>query len=109
MPSYIIKINDGVRDWYLEYSTISDSPATYGLSLKEFRQWYLARERHRAEQELDERLVRVEANGTSSIGDDDLGDTLLCNRAGPDEREATVDEIIKWYCHRQPLPDGTNA
>lgn len=34
MGRAIIKLNDGKRDWYLEWSTVVDAPVTYGMSLK---------------------------------------------------------------------------
>ena len=37
----IVRLNDGKRDWYLEWSTICDAPATYGMSRDEIYQYRL--------------------------------------------------------------------
>lgn len=43
MPIYIIKFDtpDGPR--YLDYSTICDAPITYGMTLDEYKKYYVIR------------------------------------------------------------------
>ena len=40
MPRYILKINDGSKDYYLLWSTVVDAPVTQGMSLREFKKYY---------------------------------------------------------------------
>ena len=105
MPSYIIKMyppGDGKTDEakarYLIWSTIVDAPISYGLGLKEFTTFYHNEYGNAGMFELEARMKRVEANGTSCM----LGTTveeLTCgNRAGQNEKELTYEQIWKEFC-----------
>ncbi len=108
MGRAIIKLNDGERDFYLEYSSIVDAPVTYGMSREEFEAYYRAENGNRGMEDLVRRMERVDKKGTSAFNDDSVDDTLFCNRAGPNETSATKAQIIEWYCHRKPKP-GENV
>jgi hypothetical protein len=100
MPRYIIKLTDQDESWYLEWSTIVDAPITYGLSLNEFKDWYLEEYGRKGYEELADRLKRVEKTGTSCLISN-LEDVLSCNRAGPKETELTKEQLIDKYCRRK--------
>jgi len=93
MPRYIVKI----KDKYFEWSTVVDAPVTYGMSLDEFRQYYQAEYGNDGMHNLDERLERVEAKGTSSQLDKDLKECIGFNRAGKNERQLSIEGIYKKY------------
>jgi hypothetical protein len=100
MPSYIIKLGGK----YLEWSTISDAPNTYGMDLDEFKDWYIKRELQNIESDLKARLRRVEKYGTSLNDTNkqlcmDFLDVLISeNRCGPNEEPLTKSQIIEAYC-----------
>lgn len=98
MPSYIIKLTRGDESRYLEWSTIVDAPVTYGMTLEQFMRWYKDQFGAKDFKEvLPERLTRVEAKGTSSLGWT-LEEVLSSNRAGPNETHLTYDQIWDEYC-----------
>lgn len=99
----IIKIHDGKdnTDYYMEWSTIFDAPLTNGTSLDVFKDYWEKRYGWQDVESLNERLVRVEKKGTSSHLDKSLEDTLLCNRAGENEKELTKDEILEKFCRNR--------
>ncbi len=99
--SVIIKIDDKKFDkqYYIEWSTILDRPLTNGMDLIDFISYYKKKYKGvRNEDELKIRLERVEIKGTSSYLDGCLEDTILCNRAGKNESNLTLDKIIELYC-----------
>lgn len=106
MPNYIVKLIDK-NDvcYYLEWSTIVDSPISYGTSLEEFKEYYKNKYGTAENQNLQERLDRVEKKGTSSLIDTDVIEVLFGNRAGPGESPLSYDEIIRWYCHKEEFDE----
>lgn len=100
MPSYIVKLDRK----YLVWSTISDAPETYGMTLDDFREYYREKYGSDGMQRLPERLARVDAKGTSAIDDDCANDTIWLNRAGPKETKLHVDEIVEFYVRRGEEP-----
>lgn len=101
MGRSIVKLGD----YYLEWSTIVDAPVTFGMSLEEFKEYYLAEYGRQGFGDLERRLERVEQSRTSyRIGT--LDDLLLCNRAGPDDSELTKVEIYKAYCLQEAIKGG---
>lgn len=107
MPSYIIKLEHNGESRYLEWSTIVDAPVTYGMPLEEFKVSYIQRYRHSTLQALEERLKRVEQTGISAIDYGSIEELIAVNRAGPNETELTLEEIIRDYFYepRKGLPD----
>lgn len=105
MPRYIIKLQDKDNVWYMEWSSIVDAPVTYGMSLEEFKQHYQEEYGARGMAELETRLKRVEATGTSSLLHESLDRMLVCNRAGPNEKCISKEEIIERFCRNIPKED----
>jgi hypothetical protein len=105
MSRTIIKI----EDYYLDWSSVTDSPITFGVNIDEFMKYY---ERKYGEKyikdELPLRMEIVEKYGHSAYNyfHESLEDFVKCNRAGPDETELTLDEIYKAFCLREPIRDG---
>lgn len=100
MPTYIIKLSTSIGPQYLEWSTIVDAPITAGMSLDEFKQYYLEEYGRQSFPGLEERLARVEMKGTSDRLSDDLEDLIVPNRAGKNETSISIEQIIDFYCIR---------
>jgi hypothetical protein len=99
MPRYIVKLTHGAQDYYLEWSTVVDAPVTYGMPLEEFREYYRDEYGRVGEEDLAQRLARVEATGTSCRYPDSTADSVVeGNRAGPGETCLSKQEIIRRYC-----------
>lgn len=92
MGRAIIKI----KDRYFEWSSVVDAPVTYGMTEDELRAWVRLHYGLVGERELPARLARVEMFGTSAPGYS-LKDILAGNRAGPDEKPLTADQIYEMY------------
>lgn len=96
----IVKLVDASgKPWYLEWSTVVDAPVTNGMSLEDLHQHIQNEYGRQGILELPARLARVEATGTSSIGGT-LDGLISCNRAGPNETELSLEELIAEYCVR---------
>lgn len=89
---------------YLEWSTVTDAPRTYGMTLAELREHIRFERGEDGLAALPERLARVEATGTSSQDVVTVDELIECNRAGPNERELTKTELIAKYCAGPVLP-----
>jgi hypothetical protein len=83
-----------------------DSPVTFGMTRKEFEQYFQEEYGRSSMDELQGRMVRVDARGTSSHHDDDecVDDTIWLNRAGPKEQILHREEIIEFYVRRRVEP-----
>lgn len=102
MGHYIIKI----EDYYLEWSTIVDAPITFGMKLEDFVDYYAQWYGESSISGLDDRLARVEKNGTSSMIGKTLDELISGNRAGPDKSCLTKDELYQAWCLRKPIRGG---
>ena len=92
---------------YLEWSTVVDAPVTFGMLLPEFRDYYQDKYGEHGMRDLDGRLERVEAKGSSYHRiDEDVESVIAGNRAGPGESQLTRDEIYLAYCLGTPIRDG---
>lgn len=100
MTHFIIKI----KDMYLEWSTISDSPITFGMTKEQLEKRIKLEYGEAGLSDLPARLQRVEHHGTSLPGDG--LDVIEFNRAGPNEKKLSVDEIYTAYCERIPIRDN---
>lgn len=100
MGTFIIKL-DGL---YLEWSSVSDSPVTFGMTREQFERRYLKKHGTDGMRDLPDRMARVEAKGTSPREDDDVDDTIWLNRAGPGQTPLSKPEIVEWYCRRKKEP-----
>lgn len=105
MPHYIIKLERSGIEYYMEWSTVVDAPVSEALSLDQFKSWYFAYHFPKNSEELEERLRRVEATGTSAISisseTETAQDFILYNRAGENESCLTSDEIIDRYLPKE--------
>lgn len=105
MPRFICKITDNDQSWYLEWSTVVDAPVTYGMTLEEFKEYYKDEYGRQGMGDLDKRLERVEAKGTSSLMHDSAEDVMDWNRAGKDGSSLSRQQLIDVYCTRI-IPEG---
>lgn len=101
MPRFIVKLPDGDQDYYLEWSTIVDAPITYGLSLEEFKEYYVEEYGKSSEDKLNERLTRVEEKGVSAFNYKDADELIEFNKAGEDGADISKEEIIERYCRNR--------
>jgi hypothetical protein len=101
MPCYIIKLEDGEKEYYLEWSTVVDAPVTFGMSKDDFLRHYAHQYGHSRTilSELDRRMERVDETGTSARGMT-VDEVLVGNRAGPLEKFLTKKQIIEKFCRR---------
>ena len=63
MPRFIVKLSEGDKEWYMEWSTVVDAPVTYGMSLEEFNKYYQEENGLRGMEDLPKRMERVKARG----------------------------------------------
>jgi len=110
MGAFIIKFDTRRGPRYLEYSTVCDAPITYGMTLTAFKKHYLKQYGATSQSDMEGRLARTEATGTSSRIHASVADVIKMNRAGKDATRLTVDQIIDYYVIRQgkgAWPTGT--
>jgi hypothetical protein len=98
MGRMIIKI----KDMYLEWSTIFDGPATYGMTLDELEEYIKEEYGNEGLRKLPERLRRVEKFGTSRWPRASVEEVVDSNKAGEGEASLTLDEIYRDYCENRP-------
>lgn len=103
MGCYIMKLTHGSQEYYLEWSSITDSPVTFGVSLEDFRVLYNDTSDYGRRGELDWRLERVNRYGTSAFDGTTPVQLIQGNRAGPDEQCLSMEEIIQAYCLMLPI------
>jgi hypothetical protein len=94
MPKFLIKLAD---EKFCEWSTISDAPAST-ISTKKDMADYLLEEYGNSnyEQQLV-RLERCEKTGTSALDGSTMENIVSGNRAGENEKELSIEEIIKKF------------
>lgn len=96
MGRYVAKLGE---DAYCEWSTVVDAPVS----------WVVPRV-NAVEGWTEERVARADRNGTSILDGYPAGKTpeeiVRGNRAGPDESELTVAEILARYDVRSPAEDA---
>ena len=104
MSRVIVKI----EDYYLDWSSIVDSPVTFGMKFGDWMQYYKTEYGEISMTNFTHRMKRVEEHGTSYLvgGLTSAEDFVQNNRAGPDEDCLTYDEIYKAYCLQEPIRDG---
>lgn len=110
MGRAILKIPTPIGDRYLEWGSITDSPITYGMTREEFYEYYREEYGNAGMQELESRMQRVDAKGTSNYDDPDLESAIAGNRAGAGETEMTLEQIVGYYCVKRGFgekPVGT--
>lgn len=92
MPTFICH-HDGL---FFEWSTVVDAPVSAAMSRDEFEQNYLHRFGYEGMRTLPERLARAVANGTSARHSTSLEDMVAGNRAGDDDVEVPLAEIVAY-------------
>jgi len=106
MSRIIVKLDGKAGPRYLEWSTVVDAPVTFGMTLEEFRDYYRDEYGRRGMAELERRLARVEAQGSSAHEGSAAEDVIAGNRAGPNDRRLSRAEIYRAYCLREPIRKG---
>lgn len=103
MPSVIVKL-DGK---YLEWSSVVDAPTTYGMTRDAFEVWYRDKYGRVSMVDFERRMARVEAKGTSCMDASSVDELVAGNRAGVEETELSMEQIVEHYVHRRcELPLG---
>jgi len=110
MGHSIIKLPCDDKEYYLIWSSITNSPITYGMSHKELK-GYLKDEYGNSHKEgFEERLKRVEQIGTSSRMYKDVDRQIEHNCAGGNEECLTKEQIVDVFIRQRPrdLNDTTD-
>lgn len=97
MPTFIIKLSKGRKTRYLEWSTISDAPSSYGMTRRAFEIYYRKKYGSDGMLGLQARMRRVEENGCSAL-DEDLDSMISFNRAGQHGRHLSKSELWGAFC-----------
>lgn len=108
MPNYIVRLDKGDKEWYLEWSTVVDAPVTCGMSLEDFVRYYEGRYGASSASNLPARLERVAEKGTSAHNYNNVDKLISFNRAGKDEACLTKDELIYKYCEHPETDDESS-
>ena len=91
---------------YLEWSSVTDAPGTYGMTLDELREYIKEEYGNEGLRELPERLRRVEEFGTSRWPRASVEEVVDSNKAGEGGTSLTLDEIYRDYCENRPPRAG---
>lgn len=95
-----------IEGFYLEYSTNVDAPVTNPMNLDEFKAHYKERLIADGMKELEERLERVEAKGTSAFDEDSWMSTVMCNSFGDDDTELDPAGFVAWVRAETAVSDN---
>lgn len=99
MGRTIIKLTDSAgADWYLEWSSVSDGPASEGMSRADFEAYYREEYGREGMAKLPARMARVDAKETTALDVGSVFDVLTFNRAGKGETCLTPAQLIEVYC-----------
>lgn len=102
MPTYIVRIDDNDKQYYIEWSTVVDAPTSSGMQRDSFCAYYTAQYGHGEATHLQERLARADGPGRCSSLVGDTADSLIAvNRAGPEKTRLSKRQIIKRYCEKR--------
>ena len=84
---------------YNIYGTITDAPYfTEGCTLDQLKNWIKENEGQSGLDDLPPRLERAHRKGTSCLDDDeDLYSTIICNRAGKNEKCLEFEEFVEQF------------
>lgn len=92
MGRFIAKLEER----YFEYSTIVDAPITDPMTAAEFQAYYRDKYGSSGLEDLPLRLERVEKTGCSARDGMSVEDMIVCNRAGDNESQWTLDQFKAW-------------
>jgi hypothetical protein len=110
MGQFLIRIADGERECFMEWSTVSDAPSTSPGSETELREFMLAEYGRQGCRDLDERIARCRERGHSvRVAAGNLADRIGYNRAGEDGTCLTMTQMVDYYLHcggEGPPPRG---
>jgi hypothetical protein len=101
----ILKLVDGSQVYYLEWGSACDAPTTYGMSRGELTAFVRKEYGVEGLKYLRGQLARVERYGTSMHDPTSAAELVSCNRAGADETELSMDQLVDYYCRSRPA-DG---
>ncbi len=93
MGHFILKL----KSWYFNWSSVVDAPITNRMTLEELTSYIRFQYGEQGARELHTRLERVEQKGTSAHTYESAEEVISANRAGENETELTMDEIIDQY------------
>jgi hypothetical protein len=100
---YIIKLEDedGLDEWYMEWSTNTHSPLCKGMTKSRFREWYLNKYKNYSPMRLEARLDDVDAFGSDKPKSKSVEDIIGKNRAGRNGYPLSKEELINMYCESE--------
>ncbi|MHA2167899.1 MAG: hypothetical protein ACXAAT_18785 [Candidatus Hodarchaeales archaeon] len=110
MSRHIIKI----KDLYFEWSTIADSPMSFGMTEEVLIEYIKEEYGQRGLNLLKEKLERVDMNGHSAVfmppnTCNSVEEFISGNRAGGDEEELTAEEIYNAYSYVEDEDEVTRT
>ncbi|WP_428412688.1 hypothetical protein [Legionella sp.] len=80
---------------------MTDASVIQGCSLIALKNYYKNEYGEKGLLDLSERLERVEKKGVSSHIHDNFEELIKCNRAGDNEEELSMQQIIEKYCREE--------
>jgi len=101
MGQYIVKLTDkkAKKEYYMEWSTVVDSPTTNGMSLEDFKLHYKNQYGASGVDGLEKRLIRVEEKGCSSHAKTENAEWLIKNNsAGNHGKKLSLEGLLDMYC-----------
>lgn len=91
---------------YVEWSTVVDAPVTYAMTRDEMTAYLREEYGRQREHETPARLDRCDKQGHSALWGQSANETveefIRGNRAGPDESEASLEQLRELF--REPTP-----
>lgn len=84
-------------DQYVEWSTVVDAPVSYILTRKKMEAFLLAEAVKKARDRVTERLDTADRNGLTFVDCGSVAELVRGNRAGPNETELTLEQIVEKY------------
>lgn len=102
MGQFIVKLEGK----YLVWSTVVDAPLTFGMTREELTDWIREEEGAEGVRALPERMMRVDASGTSAFRRLTPEEVMRTNRAGPRETCISIDEIAERWVRTEKGRDG---
>ena len=105
--SFIIKLERGDEAWYLEWSNVSDSPCSYGMSLEDLRARRLKQSGTDGVRDWDDVVKRIAATGGSQSGYS--GGTLALDLEQELSDAAPIDDVMWSYPGAISVTRGPNV
>lgn len=81
---------------FFEWSTVVDAPVTDPMGLEAYKARYREEHGSLGMVDLEGRLERALAKGTSAMGSDTFDDVVFLNRMGRGERRLSVEAVKAW-------------